>query len=83
MPQAKLTSSLLLTTHSMEEAEHLCDRLSIFNHGALECVGTAAELKKRYVTGFKLTVTIDDMHAEPQLVAFISANWPDAKMLSR
>lgn len=30
---------MVLTTHSMEEAEALCDRLGIFVNGALNCLG--------------------------------------------
>eukprot|EP01121_Diplochlamys_sp_Union-15-3_P000931 TRINITY_DN10786_c0_g1_i6.p1 TRINITY_DN10786_c0_g1~~TRINITY_DN10786_c0_g1_i6.p1 ORF type:complete len:784 (+),score=104.40 TRINITY_DN10786_c0_g1_i6:45-2354(+) len=40
----KKQCALLLTTHSMEEAEALCDRLAIFNHGKLRCIGAAAEV---------------------------------------
>ena len=37
-------SSILLTTHSMEEAQAVCDRVAIIDHGALITVGTPAEL---------------------------------------
>ena len=37
--KAKQTSAIFLTTHSMEEAEELCDRLGIFVDGALRCIG--------------------------------------------
>ena len=33
-------SSVILTTHSMEEAEGLCKRLSIQVEGELKCIGT-------------------------------------------
>ncbi len=41
--------TVILTTHYMEEAEALCDRIGIMKDGHLLCVGTADELKK--VTG--------------------------------
>ena len=34
--------TILLTTHSMEEAQSLCDRLAMMNHGKLEEVNTSA-----------------------------------------
>ena len=37
--------SLLLTTHSMEEAEALCGRVAILAGGQLRCVGTPSQLK--------------------------------------
>jgi len=36
--------SVLLTTHSMEEAQAVCDRVAIMDHGALLTVGTPAGL---------------------------------------
>jgi ABC-2 type transport system ATP-binding protein len=37
--------TILLTTHYMEEADQLCDRLAIIDHGKLLALGTPAELK--------------------------------------
>ena len=37
--QGKEGRAIILTTHSMEEAEVLCDRLGIFVDGALQCIG--------------------------------------------
>ena len=39
--------TILLTTHYMEEAEQLCDRLAIMDHGRILEIGTAAELIDR------------------------------------
>jgi ABC-2 type transport system ATP-binding protein len=39
--------TILLTTHYMEEAEHLCDRLAIMDHGRILEMGTPAELIDR------------------------------------
>jgi ABC-2 type transport system ATP-binding protein len=36
--------SILLTTHSMEEAQAVCDRAAIIDHGRLLAIGTPAEL---------------------------------------
>jgi ABC-2 type transport system ATP-binding protein len=38
-------TSVLLTTHYMEEAETLCDRIVLMHHGQLRAEGTPAELK--------------------------------------
>jgi ABC-2 type transport system ATP-binding protein len=39
--------TILLTTHYMEEADHLCDRLAIMDHGHILEMGTARELIDR------------------------------------
>jgi len=40
--------TVLLTTHYMDEAERLCDRLAIIDHGNIIASGTPAELIKRH-----------------------------------
>jgi ABC-2 type transport system ATP-binding protein len=39
--------TIVLTTHYMEEAEALSDKIGIMKDGKLLCVGTAEELKQR------------------------------------
>ncbi|XP_027125956.2 ABC transporter A family member 10 isoform X2 [Coffea arabica] len=46
--KAKEDKAIILTTHSMEEAEHLCDRIGIFVDGTFQCLGSPDELKDRY-----------------------------------
>ena len=41
-------TSVLLTTHDMEEAEHLADRIAIIDHGVIQARGTCAELQASY-----------------------------------
>ncbi len=41
-------TTILLTTHYIEEAEQLCDNLALINHGRIVRTGTGAELKKHY-----------------------------------
>ena len=46
--QAKQDKAIILTTHNMEEAEVLCDRLGIFVDGRLEVIGNPKSLTQRY-----------------------------------
>ncbi|MFN8028217.1 MAG: ATP-binding cassette domain-containing protein [Acidimicrobiia bacterium] len=48
--------TILLTTHYMEEADELCDRLAIIDHGHLLALGTPEELKR--ATGADTIVTV-------------------------
>ena len=43
--EAKAGTCVLYTTHYMEEAESLCDRLAIMDHGRLIAQGTLTELR--------------------------------------
>lgn len=40
----KKDMTIILTTHYMEEAEALCDRIAVMNGGKIKAVGTSAEL---------------------------------------
>jgi len=42
--------TLILTTHYMDEAEQLCDRLVVMDHGTIAAEGTPRELIDRYST---------------------------------
>jgi len=55
--EAKKSRAIFLTTHSMEEAEGLCDRLGIFVDGALRCIGNPKELTARFGGFYILTIT--------------------------
>src|SRR5271166_4021431 len=56
--------TVLLTTHYMDEAERLCDRLAIIDHGQIIAAGTPAELISRlsghHVVEFALDGAIND-----------------------
>jgi ABC-2 type transport system ATP-binding protein len=43
--RAKRNLTILITTHYMDEADKLCDRLAIVDHGKLVALGTPLELK--------------------------------------
>ncbi|CAK4111082.1 unnamed protein product [Aphanomyces euteiches] len=51
-------STILLTTHSMEECEALCTRVGIMVGGRLRCVGSIQHLKHRFGDGLMLHVRV-------------------------
>lgn len=55
--------TILLTTHYMEEADQLCDRIAIIDSGRIVALGTPAELKGRIraeqVVRLELAVGVD------------------------
>ena len=52
--------NMILTTHSMEEAEVLCDTVSWFKAGNFITKGNPEELKIQYSAGYKLHIKFDD-----------------------
>ncbi|CAH0473624.1 unnamed protein product [Peronospora belbahrii] len=48
--------AVILTTHSMEEAQALCENIGIVAEGSLKCCGSSLFLQNRYGVGYKLTV---------------------------
>ncbi len=46
--QRNIGGSILLTTHSMEEAQAVCDRVAIIDRGKIITIGTPLELIKRH-----------------------------------
>jgi len=59
--------NMILTTHSMEEAEVLCDTVSWFKAGNFITKGNPEELKIQYSAGYKLHVKFDDSIAKENL----------------
>ena len=69
--------SLLLTTHLMEEAESLCDRIAIITKGNLRTVGDQFKLKEIYGKGYFISVSVEMEKcslggAEMEVAPFIS-----------
>lgn len=52
-------ATIVYTTHYMEEAEILCDRIVILDKGKILAEGTSAELKKRASIEEKITVEVE------------------------
>jgi ABC-2 type transport system ATP-binding protein len=61
--------TVCLTTHLMEEAERLCDRVAIIDHGRTIDVGTPVELVRRHCPERTVTVTTDHAGAAARFQA--------------
>ena len=59
-------TTVLLTTHLMEEAERLCDRVAIIEHGRVIEAGTPAELVRRHCPERRVIYTTVEDGAEQQ-----------------
>ncbi|XP_073731945.1 LOW QUALITY PROTEIN: phospholipid-transporting ATPase ABCA1 [Misgurnus anguillicaudatus] len=57
--------TIILSTHYMDEADLLGDRIAIISQGKLCCCGTPLFLKARLGTGYYLTLVKREMHGTP------------------
>ncbi|HKI46068.1 MAG TPA: ABC transporter ATP-binding protein [Balneolales bacterium] len=48
--------TIILTTHSMDEAEYLCDQIAIMDHGRIIAEGSPLELVERHCSGGTITL---------------------------
>ena len=55
--------TVFLTTHLMEEAERLCDRVAIIEHGRIIDIDTPQRLVDRHCPERSVTLATDDAHA--------------------
>eukprot|EP00808_Paulinella_micropora_P004266 g38508.t1 len=53
---------IVLTTHFMDEADQVGDRIGIMDRGRLQCVGSALFLKHLYGVGYSLTCLLQPSH---------------------
>ena len=51
-------STIIMTTHSMEEAETLCKRIGILVDGQFKCLSTSDEIKEKYGYGYEINLQI-------------------------
>jgi ABC-2 type transport system ATP-binding protein len=51
--------TILLTTHYMEEADALCERVAVIDHGRILADGSPAQLKATYGSGTTITLTLE------------------------
>jgi len=60
---------VMLTTHYLEEAEELADRVAIMNHGKIAAMGTTEQIESKYGSGQKMIVKATD-----DLLRFLQEN---------
>uniref|UniRef100_A0A8C4L831 ATP binding cassette subfamily A member 3 n=1 Tax=Equus asinus TaxID=9793 RepID=A0A8C4L831_EQUAS len=56
LQQQKSDRTILLTTHFMDEADLLGDRIAIMAKGELQCCGSSLFLKQKYGAGYHMTL---------------------------
>nr|UOU03317.1 ATP-binding cassette subfamily A3-like 4 [Brachionus rubens] len=55
----KTGRTIIISTHYMEEADALSDRIALMNHGQVKCCGSPLYLKDKFGSGYRLILTKD------------------------
>jgi ATP-binding cassette subfamily A (ABC1) protein 3 len=75
--------ALVLTSHSMEECEVLCTRLTIMVAGQFRCLGSPTQLKAKYGGGYTLMIKAllsNDVDACGRIRDFVKNKLPEATL---
>ncbi|KAJ8717476.1 hypothetical protein PYW08_005875 [Mythimna loreyi] len=72
--------TVLLTTHFMEEADALGDRVAAVHQGKLRCFATPMHLKKAIGTGYRLSFTTIGSPKEGEITALVKTHVPEAML---
>lgn len=75
MQKSRAGKTIVLTTHSMEEAEALCQRIGIMAKGTLRCYAPATRLKQLYGPGYKVFIN-SNPEDTPKACAFLESLLP-------
>jgi len=71
----KLGTTVFLTTHYMEEADALCDRIAIIDHGRLVSEGSPTQLKHG-INGDILSITVNHIANAPEVAMGVLRDLP-------
>ena len=52
-------SAVVITTHAMEEAEALAQKLGIMVQGSFKCVGSTYHIRDKYGSGYEIELNLD------------------------
>jgi ABC-2 type transport system ATP-binding protein len=52
------SKTIIFTTHNMDEADRICDRIAIMDHGKVLCTDTSEQLKANTGSGDKLEIAL-------------------------
>ncbi|GFY44550.1 ATP-binding cassette sub-family A member 3 [Trichonephila inaurata madagascariensis] len=72
--------TIILTTHYMEEADILGDRIAIMAEGEVQCCGSPMFLKQKFGTGYHLHVVKDSHFDIENLFSLLKRYIPDVKI---
>ena len=73
---------IVLTTHSMEEADVLADKIAIMAHGKLRCVGNSLHLKSHFGDGYRINIMAKNSGLTERIKAQVRSIVPSAIVIA-
>nr|XP_027206998.1 ATP-binding cassette sub-family A member 3-like isoform X2 [Penaeus vannamei] len=80
LQQERPGRTILLTTHFMEEADLLGDRIAIMANGVVQCCGSSLFLKKKYGAGYRLIIVKEKGCKVDAITTVLQSHIPDAEL---
>jgi len=74
-------TSVILTTHLMEECEALANRIGIMVNGGLACLGSLQHLKARFGAFWQMELQVADEKNSEQAQTLVKSICPEAELL--
>uniref|UniRef100_T1JTR1 ABC transporter domain-containing protein n=1 Tax=Tetranychus urticae TaxID=32264 RepID=T1JTR1_TETUR len=77
--EIKSRKTVIMTTHFIEEADAIGERVAIMRKGKLACFGSPMYLKRLFGTGYELRVAKSEESSVQDLTAIMQTHFPGAK----
>ncbi len=71
---------IILTTHSLDEADALCNRIGILKQGKLRAMGSSEYLKNKYGSSLRLSISTKQIETVQE---YIQREYPKSKLLNQ
>ena len=81
MQSLKKDKTIVLTTHAMEEADILADRIAVVADGTLKCVGTSLNLKNTFGDGYRVSLVLKTQGTEEKVKQLMNSIAPSNKFV--
>lgn len=86
MIYANKNQTFIITTHSLEEAEFLCNKLAIIVEGSIRTIGSLQELKNKYNRGYEVSIKVmqieKKLKKEIKKIIFVDEMDPESAKLN-
>ena len=82
LQQQKRGRTILLTTHFMDEADILGDRIAIMAEGNIKCCGSSLFLKNKYGVGYHMVIVKEPHCDVSKIISVVSSHVPTAMLES-
>ena len=80
MEDLKKDRTIILTTHAMEEADALADRIAVVVDGKLKCVGTPLNMKNTFGDGYRVSMVCEPENVG-EIIRYMDLIAPSNKFL--